>query len=320
MADGLEGALAIVFPGQGSQFVGMAQELVGLSPAAERILDEADKTLGIGLSDLMFNGPAETLEDTINAQPAILTASIAALEAVRERMAERGEALHFALTAGHSLGEFSALVAAGVMDFPTTLNLVRERGRFMREAGTERPGGMAAVLGLDDDALRAVCEDASDVGIVVVANANCPGQTVISGEIPALERAMEFAKQRGAKRIARLGVSIASHSPLMASASAQFAELVARAPMNDPAVPVYANITAAPLTSSADVRAELSKQIECPVNWTGSVRAMIDGGASAFLELGPGNVLSGLIKRISRDVRTLSVADLDLGLPAMTAK
>lgn len=320
MADGLEGALALVFPGQGSQFVGMAQELVGLSPAAERVLDTADRTLGFSLTNLMFNGPAETLEDTINAQPAILTASIAALEAVRERMMERGQALTFALAAGHSLGEFSALVAAGVMDFPTTLNLVRERGRLMKEAGTERPGGMAAVLGVDDEVLRVVCEEASDTGIVVVANANCPGQTVISGEIPALERAMELAKARGAKRIARLGVSIASHSPLMADASVQFAELVAQAPMTDPAVPVYANITAAPMTTSADVRAELSKQIESPVNWTGSVRAMIDGGAAAFLELGPGNVLGGLIKRISRDVRTLSVADLDLGLPAMTAK
>lgn len=320
MAEGLEGALALVFPGQGSQFVGMAEELVGVSPAAKRIVDEADQTLGFSLGELMFRGPAETLEDTINAQPAILAASIAALEAVKERMTERGEALTAAMVAGHSLGEFSALVAAGVMDFPTTLQLVRERGRLMKEAGTERPGGMAAVLGLEDEVLAAVCEEASDVGIVVLANANCPGQTVISGEIPALERAMALAKARGAKRIARLGVSIASHSPLMADASAQFADLVARTPMADPAIPVYANITAAPLTSSADVRAELSRQIECPVNWTGSVRAMVDAGAAAFLELGPGNVLSGLIKRISREVRTLSVADLDLGLSAMTAK
>jgi [acyl-carrier-protein] S-malonyltransferase len=179
---------------------------------------------------------------------------------------------------------------------------------------------MAAVLGLEDEALAAVCDEASVAGIVVVANANCPGQTVISGEIPALERAMALAKERGGKRVARLGVSIASHSPLMAGASAQFADLVARAPMADPAIPVYANVTAAPLTSSADVRTELSRQIECPVNWTGSIRAMVDAGATAFLELGPGNVLSGLIKRISRDVRILSAADLDLGLSAMTAK
>jgi len=321
MADGMSGKLAVVFPGQGSQFVGLAQELVAISPAARRVVDDANATLGFSLSELMFNGPAETLEDTINAQPAILTASIAALEAVNERLAERGERLRPDMDAGHSLGEFSALVAAGVMDFPTTLKLVRERGRLMKEAGIERPGGMAAVLGLDDAALARVCAEASDeTGIVVLANANCPGQTVISGEVGALERAMELAKARGAKRIARLGVSIASHSPLMADASAQFAELVAATEMNDPAFPVYANITASPLTSTADIRAELSKQMESPVNWTGSVQKMIEDGATTFLELGPGAVLGGLIKRISREVNNQSVSDLGLGLPVMTSK
>ena len=321
MVDGTSGKLAVVFPGQGSQFVGMAQELITVSAAAKRIVDDADATLGFSLSDLMFSGPAEALEDTINAQPAILAASIAALEAVNERLAERGERLQPDMVAGHSLGEFSALVAAGVMDFPSALKLVRERGRLMKEAGIERPGGMAAVLGLDDAALAQVCTEASDEsGTVVLANANCPGQTVISGEVGALERAMELAKSRGAKRIARLGVSIASHSPLMAEASAQFAELVTATEMNEPAFPVYANITATPLTSTADIRAELSKQMESPVNWTGSVQRMIEDGATTFLELGPGAVLGGLIKRISRDVTNKSVADLDLGLPLMTAK
>jgi [acyl-carrier-protein] S-malonyltransferase len=320
MSDALTGTVALVFPGQGSQFVGMAKELAGASSAAQRVIDEADHTLDFPLSELMYQGPAETLEDTINAQPAILTASIAAFEAIRERLAEKGQSLTFAMVAGHSLGEFSALVAAGVLDFQSAVMLVRERGRLMKESGTERPGGMAAVLGLDDDVLGAVCDEASSTGIVVLANANCPGQTVISGEVAALERAMELAKERGAKRVARLGVSIASHSPLMANASAQFAELVNSTPMNDPAVPVYANITAAAMETSADVRAELSRQIECPVNWTGSVRAMIANGATAFLELGPGNVLSGLIKRIDREARTFSTADLEIGLPAMTAK
>ena len=320
MAEGLDGTLAVVFPGQGSQFVGMAAELVGISPAAKRIVAQADETLGFALSALMFEGPAETLEDTINAQPAILTASIAALEAVKERLADRGAALMPAMTAGHSLGEFSALVLAGVMDFPTALSLVRERGRVMKAAGTTQPGGMAAVLGLDDDALREVCAEASAVGTVVLANANCPGQTVISGEVAGLERAMELAKARGAKRIARLGVSIASHSPLMASAAAEFAALVAATPMSAPAIPVYANISAAPLTTVEEVRDEISRQVESPVNWTGSVRAMIADGATVFLELGPGAVLSGLIKRIDREVRTRSAADLDLDLPAMTSK
>ena len=320
MADRFVGRLALVFPGQGSQFVGMAGELIDESPPAKQIIEQADETLGFALSDLMFNGPAETLEDTINAQPAILTASVAALEAVNERLATQSESLNLAMVAGHSLGEFSAMVAAGVTDFPTTLKLVRERGRLMKEAGTERPGGMAAVLGLEDDVLAQVCADASEIGIVVVANANCPGQTVISGEVAALERAMELAKERGAKRIARLGVSIASHSPLMAHATSQFAEIVAATPMDDPRVPLYANITAAPLTTAAEIRDEISRQIGSPVNWTGSVRAMIDGGATTFLELGPGTVLGGLIKRISREVKTISIADLDLGFSAMTAR
>src|SRR5215218_4147694 len=162
MADALTGSIALVFPGQGSQFVGMAREQAGASPAARLVVDEADRVLELPLSELMFNGPAETLEDTINAQPAILTASIAALEAVKERLAERDQALTSAMVAGHSLGEFSALVAAGVLDFPSAVALVRERGRLMKEAGSERPGGMAAVLGLDDDALSAVCQEASD--------------------------------------------------------------------------------------------------------------------------------------------------------------
>src|SRR5215217_5184001 len=161
MTGALTGTIALVFPGQGSQFVGMAQELAGASPAARRIVEDADCVLEFPLSQLMYEGPAETLEDTINAQPAILTASIAALEAVKERLAERGQALTSAMVAGHSLGEFSALVAAGVLDFPSAVALVRERGRLMKEAGSERPGGMAAVLGLDDDALGAVCEEAS---------------------------------------------------------------------------------------------------------------------------------------------------------------
>jgi [acyl-carrier-protein] S-malonyltransferase len=312
--------LVLVFPGQGSQFVGMGRALIEASPAAKRIFHEADATLGFPLTDLVLNGPAETLEDTVNAQPAILTVSIAALAAVNERLAARGDPpLAPAMVAGHSLGEFSALVAAGVCDFPTTLLLVRERGRVMKEAGTERPGGMAAVLGLDDEALATVCRDAAGDGIVVIANANCPGQTVISGEVAALERAMALAKERGAKRVARLGVSIASHSPLMAAASAQFATLVATTPMQAPTVPLYGNIDAAPLTSVAAIRDELSRQIESPVNWTGSVQAMVTAGAATFLELGPGAVLGGLIKRIDRSVRSVTVTDLDLGLPAITA-
>jgi [acyl-carrier-protein] S-malonyltransferase len=314
----IEGTVAMVFPGQGSQYVGMGRELNEASPAAQRIFDDADHILGFSLRQVMWEGPAAELEDTINAQPAILTASVAALEAVRERLAERGQTLTPAMVAGHSLGEFSALVAAEVIEFPAALLLVRERGRLMKEAGQAAPGGMAAVLGLGDEELAKVCEVASSEGVIVIANANCPGQTVISGEVAALERAMALAKERGAKRVARLGVSIASHSPLMAEAAAQFSELVARTPMLDPRYPVVANVTAQPMTTAAEVHDELMVQIERAVNWTGSVRAMIDAGVDTFLELGPGNVLSGLIKRISREVKTLSISELGLDLPAST--
>lgn len=316
----VDGKLAMVFPGQGAQFVGMGEALAAISPAAKRVFEEADAVLGFPLTELIWRGPADELEDTINAQPAILTASVAAFEALRERLAEREAAVTPAMVAGHSLGEFSALVAAGAVDFPEALRLVRERGRLMKEAGEESPGGMAAILGLDDDVLAGVCAEASSDGIVVLANANCPGQTVISGEVGALERAMALAKERGAKRATRLGVSIASHSPLMARAAEQFAALVAATPLRDPQVPVVGNVTAQPLTSAAEIVDELSRQIASPVNWTGSVRTMIDSGVTTFLDLGPGQVVNGLIKRVSREVATLGTGDLDLGLPTVASR
>ena len=235
MAEWQSQPYALVFPGQGAQFVGMGAALIEASPAAAQTVREADEILGVSLSELMANGPAEELEDTYNAQPAILTISVAALRAVESALGDR---LHPAMVAGHSLGEFSALVAAGVLDFPDALRLVRERGRIMKAAGEISPGAMAAVLGLDDEVLAEVCREASnDGGEVVVANRNCPGQTVISGDVGALERASELAKERGAKRVARLGVSIASHSPLMADAAAEFGRHVAELTLADPQVP-----------------------------------------------------------------------------------
>ncbi|MDQ3045839.1 MAG: ACP S-malonyltransferase, partial [Chloroflexota bacterium] len=201
--------VAIVFPGQGSQFVGMGQDLAVSSPAARAIFDVADATLGFSLSQLCFTGPASKLDDTVNTQPAILTVSIASLEALRERATRHDQELSPSVVAGHSLGEFSALVAASVFDFPTALSLVRERGRLMKQAGDDTPGGMAAVIGLDESTLAAVCDEARGNGVVNVANANCPGQIVISGEIEPLLRAIELAKTLGAKRVARLGISIA---------------------------------------------------------------------------------------------------------------
>jgi [acyl-carrier-protein] S-malonyltransferase len=316
-AEQIEGNIALVFPGQGSQFVGMGRELQLVSPAAKAVFDQADDILAVPLSKIIAEGPADLLEDTINAQPAILTASVAALAAVRERLRANDAWITPAAVAGHSLGEFTALVAAGALDFPAALKLVRERGRLMKEAGAEVPGGMAAVLGLEDEALAAACAEASSVGVIVIANANCPGQIVISGEVAALERAMQLAKERGAKRVARLGISIASHSPLMVNASTRFAEVVRDAPLNDPDVPVIANVTARPLRTVDELRTELSYQIERPVNWTGSVKTMVDLGVNTVVELGPGAVLSGLVKRITADVRTLTIADLGLDLPGL---
>jgi [acyl-carrier-protein] S-malonyltransferase len=312
--DAFGGKVALVFPGQGSQFVGMGKALYDASAAARRVFDQADEVLGFPLSRLCFHGPAEDLEDTINAQPAILTVSIAALEAMKERMAAAGQKVEPVVVAGHSLGEFTALVAAGVIDFPSGLQLVRERGRLMKEAGEERPGGMAAVIGLDAETLAALCADAADGDVITVANDNCPGQTVISGEIAALLRAMEMAKAKGAKRVARLGISIASHSPLMARASAGLSDILSRLPLHAPQVPVVANVSGLTMRSVEEIRQELAHHVERPVNWTRSVAEMANSGVTTFIEVGPGQVLSGLIRRINRDAITVSLTDL--GLPA----
>lgn len=313
----LEGKVALVFPGQGSQFVGMGQGLYEVSAAARRVFDHADDELGFSLSRLCFQGPAEELDDTVNAQPAILAVSTASLAAIKERAAADGAEVAPVVVAGHSLGEFSALVAAGVLDFPTALRLVRERGRYMKEAGDERPGGMAAVIGLDEETLGRVVAEAEGTGIVGVANANCPGQTVISGELAALLRAMELAKERGARRVARLGIGIASHSPLMARASAQLGELLARLPLRPPQVPVVANVTGRAMVTVEEVRQELAHHVERPVNWTRSVVEMVNAGAGTFIEVGPGQVLSGLIKRAHREATTLGLGDF--GLPTERA-
>jgi len=312
---GTNGMVAMVFPGQGSQFVGMGRELIAASAAAREAFAEADEILGFGLTALCLDGPAEALEDTHNAQPAILTVGVATLRAIRERAAGAGREIEPVVVAGHSLGEFTALVASDALDFADALRLVRERGRLMRQAGQRSPGGMAAVIGLDDEVLAAVCAEAGSEGVIAIANANCPGQTVISGEVPALLRAMDLAKERGAKRVARLNVSIASHSPLMAEASAALGEVVAATPMRSPRMPVIANVTARPMTTPEEIRGDLRQQMERPVRWTDSVRTMAAMGASTVIESGPGQVLSGLVKRIDRDLTTLSPGDLGLDLP-----
>lgn len=307
--DDIAERIAWVFPGQGSQYVGMGQRVYEVSEGARQIFNQADEVLGYPISTLCFSGPADELGDTANAQPAIFTVSVAYLEALRERSRDLGRSIAPVYIAGHSLGEFTALVAAGVLDFRDALILVRERGRLMKQSGEERPGGMAAVIGMEREPLEEVCRDAGEIGIVVLANDNCPGQSVISGEHAALDRAMQLAEERGARRTIRLGISIASHSPLMERAAQQLSDLIARMPLRDPEVPIVANITGQILTTVDEVRQEISQQVLMPVQWSSSVKRMVNGGVTTFLEVGPGQVLSGLIRRIRRDVETLSAKD-----------
>ncbi len=276
-------------------------------PAARAIFQEADAALGFGLSALCFDGPADVLTDTVNQQPALLTVSVAVMEALRGA-GKLGQAPAF--VAGHSLGEFSALVAAGALDFAPAVRLVRERGRLMKMAGEETPGAMAAVLSLDDSVVEAVCAEASQrVGGlgVVCANYNAPGQIVVSGEKSALEAALALAKERGARRVIPLVVSMASHSLLMAGAAREFSAAVAAAPWRDARVPVVANVTARPVFTVQEIKTELVAQLTSPVRWTDSVEYMVAQGVTEFLEIGPKDVLAGLIRRIVEGVTATSI-------------
>lgn len=312
LGDVISRKIAFVFPGQGSQYVGMGKSLYEVSSAARKVFLQADEVLGFSLSSMCFEGPDEELNDTFNAQPAILTVSLAYLEALRERWHDLGSSIAPVAVAGHSLGEFTALVAAGVLDFADALRLVRERGRLMKESGDLVPGGMAAVIGLGREALEEICAEAGEVGIVVLANDNCPGQSVISGENAALERAMALARERGARRVVRLGISIASHSPLMERAGQQFAELTSRIHLHEASVPIFANISGQVVVKAEDIRKEIAQHVVRPVQWTESVREMVNGGVSTFLEVGPGNVLGGLIRRIRSDVEVVTVKDFGI--------
>jgi [acyl-carrier-protein] S-malonyltransferase len=308
----MKARIALVFPGQGSQYVGMGRQLYNTSAAARRVFEEADAVLGFSLSQLCFEGPQHELDDTINAQPAILTVSIAGLEALKERYYLSGQVLAPALVAGHSLGEFTALVAADVLRFSDALQLVRERGRLMKESGQQRPGGMAAVVGLDEATLEEVLRQAQADGIVTLANANSPGQSVLSGEIAALQRAMELARERGARLVQRLAISIASHSPLMSQVARSLGDLLSQIPLRPPQVPLVANITGQLLTSVEELRVELSEQVMRPVQWTRSVQAMMANGVELFVEIGPRQVLSKLIRQVNGNAHAISLSEGEL--------
>lgn len=296
---------AFLFPGQGSQVVGMGQDLAAAYPIAKQTFDEADDLLGFSLSNLCFNGPAEELNDTLNTQPALYVCSLATLRVLQ---AELPEAVP-AFAAGHSFGEFTALAAFGSLSFADGLALVRERGRLMKEAGTQYPGAMAAILSLEIDAVRDICERASAQtgGTLVVANDNCPGQIVISGDDATLEQALVLAKEAGARRALKLAVSIAAHSPLMQPASEEFRKAVEATSFSVPSVPVYGNVNAAPLPTVEAIRAELGAQLTSPVRWRESMLAMIVDGAEQFVEIGPKDVLTGLMKRIDGDKATVNL-------------
>lgn len=296
---------AFVFPGQGSQFVGMGQTLAQASSAARQTFEEADDCLGFALSKLCWEGPEPELTDTLNAQPALLTHSVAALRALHEKLGE----VTPAFVAGHSMGELSALVAAGAMEFEDGLALVRKRGEVMKAAGARNPGGMAAILGLETPAVADLCAQAQAEagGVLQLANDNCPGQTVISGDSAPLDRAIELARARGAKRAIRLPVSIAAHSPLMTPAVAEYTRAVEAVPFIAPIPPVVGNVQAQPLIDPNDLRVELPAQLTSPVRWSESVRYMLAQGVTTFVELGAKDVLTTMLKRIDSSARGLAV-------------
>ena len=285
----------LLFPGQGSQKPGMAKDLVDAFPAAREVWDATDVALGAPLSRLAFEGPAEELTRTHNAQPALLAHGAAVWAVVRDAIATRVRG-----AAGHSLGEFTAFHAAGALPLADAVKLVRRRGELMYETGTSRPGAMAAILGEMNRSVEEVCLEASERGVVVPANYNAIEQTVISGEVGGVERAMELARAAGAKRVIRLNVSGAFHSSLMEPAAAGLAQALAAAAWREPAWSVFSNVTAGPVRASADARALLLQQLTTPVRWVEVIRAMaaVCPGAT-FVEMGPGSVLTGLVKRLA---------------------
>jgi [acyl-carrier-protein] S-malonyltransferase len=308
------GRTALLFAGQGAQVVGMGRDLAEQFPEAKALFDQANAALGYDLASVCFSGPESELTKTENAQPGIFLVSWVALQLLKARV----PGLEFHATAGLSLGEFTALAAAGALSFEDGLKIVRQRGRFMQEACEVTEGGMAAIINLDEATTRAVCAEAG----VTMANLNCPGQIVISGAMAAIEKACDLAKARGAKRALPLPVAGAYHSPLMASAQPKLAAALDAVMVSAPVVPVIANVNAQPHGSPAEIKQRLVEQVTGSVLWEASMRSLVAQGFTRFIELGPGTALSGFMKRIAKDVQILNVADapsLQTTVTALTA-
>ena len=301
---------AFVFPGQGSQSVGMGRDLATSSNAAAAVWARADAALGESISTLSWEGPAERLDRTENAQPAMLAASIAILEDLRDRWGRApGGAPAPAFAAGHSMGQYSAFVATGVLSLEDGIRLVRRRGQLMQSSGSGRDGAMAALIGLPDDRLTELVRAAEVHGTFVVANRNAPGQVVVSGERAAIEAGAEIARDLGAKRAIVLPVSVAAHSPLMAEAAVAMRETLEDVAFHDPSAPLIANADSRTITTAEGARTELVEHLTAGVDWVGAVERMTAGGVTTFVEIGPGRVLTGLIKRIAPDAETVAADD-----------
>ncbi len=320
--------VAFLFPGQGSQKVGMGADAFASSDAARRVFATFDQALGFSLSDLCFQGPEDALRSTINAQPAIIAVSLAYLAAFQEALSPQGSSWPTSLipsyTAGHSVGECSSLVAANALDLAGVAYLVSERGRVMHEEEEACPGGMAAVIGMDTNELQQICQEVTQqclatqkassphagTGQVVLANYNSPGQVVISGEEQALALACTLAKERGAKRVIALTVSGAFHSPVMQPAIAKLNTAMKTIQLRDATYPIISNITALPITDASELRTELAQQVAESVQWIGIVEYLASQGVNVFLEIGPGQALTGMVKRIIKGATTINISSI----------
>jgi len=296
--------VAFLFPGQGSQYPGMGKDLAENFPAARKVFEEVDDALGFSISELCFDGPAETLQLTENTQPAILSVSVAALRALEAEGVPKPD-----YVAGHSLGEYSALVAAGALSLTDAARTVRARGRYMQEAVPAGQGAMAAVLGASLETIEQACSEARENQVCAPANINSPGQVVIAGDVAAVDRAIDKLKQAGAKRVVKLNVSAPFHCALMMPAQERLAADLSGLRLDELSIPLISNVDAIAISKAADARNSLIRQVSSPVRWLESMALLLESGVEGFVEVGPGKVLSGLLRQINREARCLNVED-----------